>query len=39
MITSRQTANIEMFAFVTVLAFELLNRKVLFINRKNNRDC
>ena len=37
MIASRQIRNIEIFAFVAVLAFKLLSRKVLFINRKDNR--
>ena len=39
MITSTQITNIEIFAFIAVPVFELLNRKVLFINRKFNRNC
>ena len=38
MIASTQITNNEMFAFMTVLAFKLLSRKVLFINRKDNRN-
>ena len=30
---------LQIFAFVTVLVFKLLNREVLFINRKGNRNC
>ena len=36
MITSTQIANIEIFAFIAVLVFKLVNHKVLFINRKGN---
>ena len=39
MITSKQITNIEIFAFIAVLVFKLLSRKVLFINRKDNRNC
>ena len=39
MIPSTQVTNIEIFAFMTVLAFKLLSRKVLFINRKDNGNC
>ena len=28
-----------MFAFIAVLVFKLLNREVLFIVRKDNRNC
>ena len=28
-----------MFAFIAVLVFKLLSRKVVFINRKDNRNC
>ena len=31
--------NIEIFFFISVLVFKLLGRKVLLINRKNNRNC
>ena len=34
-----QITNTEIFAFITVLVFELLSRKVLFTNRKDNRNC
>ena len=39
MIASTHIANTEMLAFVTVLVFKLLSRKVLFISRKDNRNC
>ena len=39
MIVSPQITNTEIFAFIAVLVFKLLSRKVLFINRKNNRNC
>ena len=35
MIASRQVTNTEVFAFIAVLVFKLLSRKVLFINRKD----
>ena len=38
MIASTQIADNEIFAFVGVLVFKLLSRKVLFINRKDNRN-
>ena len=34
MITSTQITNTEIFAFIAVLTFKLLSRKLLFINRK-----
>ena len=34
MIASTQITSTELFAFIIVLAFKLLGRKVLFINRK-----
>ena len=34
MITSAQITNIEIFAFITVLVFELLSRICLLINKK-----
>ena len=37
MIAPTQIANTRIFAFITVPVFKLLSRKVLFINRKNNR--
>ena len=39
MIPSTQLRNTEIFAFIAVLGFKLLNRKALFINRKDNRNC
>ena len=39
MITSTQIRNAEIFAFIAVVVSKLLSRKVLFINRKNNRNC
>ena len=39
MIASTQITNAEIFAFIAVLVFKLLWRKVLFINRKDNRNC
>ena len=38
MIAATQITNTEMFAFTTGLVFKLLSRKVLFTNRKNNRN-
>ena len=39
MIISTQISITEVFVFLTVLVFKLLSRKVLFINRKDNRNC
>ena len=39
MIASTQITNTEVFAFIAVLVSKLLSRKVLFINRKYNRNC
>ena len=39
MVASTQITNPEIFAFVAVLVFKLLSRKVLFIDRKGNRNC
>ena len=39
MIAATQITNIEIFAFTAVLVFKLLSRKVLFLNRKGNRNC
>ena len=39
MIALTQIANTEIYAFITILVFKLLSCKVLFINRKNNRNC
>ena len=39
MIALTQIANTEIFIFIAGLVFKLLSRKVLFINRKDNRNC
>ena len=39
MTASAQIANTEIFACIAVLVFKLLSCKVLFINRKDNRNC
>ena len=39
MIASAQISNTGNFAFTAVLIFTSLIRKVLFINRKDNRKC
>ena len=39
MIASTRITNTEIFAFTAVLVFKLLSRKVLFINKKDNRNC
>ena len=39
MITSAQITNTEIFAFIVVLVFILLRRKVLLIKRKDNINC
>ena len=39
MIAATQIRNTEIFAFIAALVFKLLSRKVLFINRKDNRNC
>ena len=38
MIVSTQKIDTEIFALIAVLVFKLLSRKVLFINKKNNRN-
>ena len=38
MIPSTQVTDNKLFAFITVLVFKTLIRKVLFINRKDNRN-
>ena len=38
MIALTQITNTNIFAFIAVLVFKLLGRKVLFINRKDNRN-
>ena len=37
MITSTQITNTEIFAFIAVVVFKLLSRKVLLKNRKDKR--
>ena len=37
-IASQQVKNTEVFAFIAVLVFKLLNRKLLFIKRKDNKN-
>ena len=37
MIASTQITNTEIFVFIVVPVFKLLSRKVLLINRKDNR--
>ena len=39
MVSSTKIMNTEIFAFIAVLVFKLLSRKVLFINRKDSRNC
>ena len=39
MIASTQIASTENFAFIAVPVLKLLSSKVLFINRKENRNC
>ena len=39
MINSTQVINTAIFAFIASLTFKLLSPKVLFIKRKENRNC
>ena len=39
MIALTQITNIEIFESIPVVVFKLFSRKVLFINRKDNRNC
>ena len=39
MIGSAQIKNTEFLTFIVVIVFKLLSHKVLFINRKDNRNC
>ena len=39
MFASTQITNTEIFAFIAVLVFKLVSRKVVFINNKDNRNC
>ena len=38
MIASTQITNTEACAFIAVLAFKLMSRKILFINKKDNKN-
>ena len=38
MIASIQITNTETFAFIPVIVFKLLSRKVLFVKRKDDRN-
>ena len=39
MIALTQITSNDIVGFIAVLAFELLSRKILFINRKDNKNC
>ena len=39
MIASTQITKPEIFTFIALLVFKLLSRKVLFIDKKDNRNC
>ena len=39
MIALIQITNTKIFAFIADLVFKLLSRKVLFMNRKDDRNC
>ena len=39
MIVSTQTTKTEIFTVIAVLVFKLLTHKLLFENRKDNRNC
>ena len=39
MIATTQITTTEIFAFLAVLVFKLMSRKVMFINRKDNGNC
>ena len=39
MIVSTQITNTELFAFIAVLAFKVLSSKVMFVTKKDNRNC
>ena len=38
-IALKQLTNTEVYAFMAVLVFKSQNRKVLFINRKESKNC
>ena len=39
MTASAQITSVEIVTFIAVLVFKVLSPKVLFINRKDNRNC
>ena len=39
MIAYTQITNTENFGFIDVLVFKLLGGKIIFVNRKDNRNC
>ena len=39
MVGSTEITNTQIFVFIAVLVSKLLRRKVLFVNRKDNRNC
>ena len=39
MLVSTEITSTEIFAFIAILGFKLLSRKVLFIKGKDNRNC
>ena len=39
MMASTKITNTDIFAFIAVLVFKVLCHKVLFIKRKDNRNC
>ena len=39
MIASTQIKNFFFFEFIVALVFKLLSNQVLFINKKDNRNC
>ena len=39
MFASKQITNTEISAFIAAIVFKLLSRKVLFKNRKDDRNC
>ena len=39
MIASTQITKTKIYAFIAVLVFKLLSHEVLFVNRKDNRNC
>ena len=39
MIALTQITSNDIVAFIAVLAFKLLSRKILFINGKDNKNC